>query len=105
MHVTHSTVYSGNSPRFVAREPCPQCRGRRPMTSEAKSPHIGEIALSPAFRHGYDVVRIPKRFPASLPQSPLFQKLSSGCEIQASHVTAQRHGIYPALRTHSGIAL
>jgi len=97
--VKQIAAFSRSSPK-----PRPQFSCCHAVTLQAKSPHVGKVALSPAFRNRYDVVRIPQRFPALFRQPPLSQEFPPRREIQPTHVTPQRNGIHRACRADSGIA-
>jgi hypothetical protein len=74
------------------------------MAEEAERSHVREVALAAAFRHGHDVVCIPKRLPAAFAQSPGFQKLAARSVVEFAEIAAQGYGIGGALGADAAVA-
>jgi len=105
MPATPATRSTGSSRNSRRPQPYPQRRRGFPMAKQAKRPHIGKITLPAAFRHRHDVIGIPQRLSAPLPQTPLLQKQPARRIIQLPHIPPDASRIHTALRANPVVPL
>jgi hypothetical protein len=106
MPATPSTDYSKNNSTSPPRpQPHPQSCRSRPMASQTKSAHIRKVALPPALGDRNNMVRIPKRFPAPFPQSPLPEKPPPSRVIELANVAPYPGSIHPTFCADALVAL
>jgi hypothetical protein len=71
------------------------------MAFHTQRPHVGQIALAPAFHDRHDVIRIPQ----VLARAPFLLELAPRCPIQLSLIVPQHYRIDAAHSAHAAIAL
>ncbi len=73
------------------------------MALEAKSSHIGQVALATAFGYGNDVVRIPQTFSAA--QIPSGSGATASASAESTEVDVSRGTIDAAKSTYAVVSL